>query len=278
MHVTRFVRIGAAVAVVAGLAACAGTGNMPTTKQGTPSNALALTDSGWLLSFDRAAPQDVVTSVQISGLPAGEKLVGIDVRPVNGWLYALSRTGTLYTVDPATGAATQRAKLMTAPDQQARPFGGLTGTRFTVDFNPVADRLRVISDAGQSLRINVETGGTIVDGSINGGTTTTRITDGAYTNSYAGATATALWVIDGSNATIYLQNPPNNGTLTMPVRLGINANSTQGFDIDAKTGMGYAALAVNGKTGIYRIDPKGTPVASLVSEWRGPAIMDIALR
>ena len=35
----------------------------------------------------------------------------------------------------------------------------LDGTVFGVDFNPAADRLRIISDTGQNLRHNVNAGG-----------------------------------------------------------------------------------------------------------------------
>jgi len=35
----------------------------------------------------------------------------------------------------------------------------------TVDFNPVADRLRVMGSDGTNLRVNVEDGKAIVDGS-----------------------------------------------------------------------------------------------------------------
>ena len=36
-----------------------------------------------------------------------------------------------------------------------------------MDFNPVPDRLRVVSDTGQSLRINVDTGAVITDTALN---------------------------------------------------------------------------------------------------------------
>ncbi len=42
-----------------------------------------------LVSFDLATPSITATSVPIVGLTAGETLVGIDFRPVNGLLYGL---------------------------------------------------------------------------------------------------------------------------------------------------------------------------------------------
>jgi hypothetical protein len=42
----------------------------------------------------------------------------------------------------------------------------LDGTFFGVDFNPTVDRLRVISDTGQNLRVNVDTGAEFRDTSL----------------------------------------------------------------------------------------------------------------
>ena len=43
----------------------------------------------------------------------------------------------------------------------------LSGTAFGVDFNPMADRLRVVSDAEQNLRANADTGATTTDATLN---------------------------------------------------------------------------------------------------------------
>ena len=60
----------------------------------------------------------------------------------------------------------------------------LTGTNFGVDFNPAADRLRVISDTGQNLRHDLTAGTTTVDGLTYPPATTpaTGVTGAAYTN------------------------------------------------------------------------------------------------
>ncbi len=61
----------------------------------------------------------------------------------------------------------------------------LSGTTFGVDFNPAADRLRIVSDAGQNLRHNVNPNGvTLADGTLNytAGTPASGIVAAAYTN------------------------------------------------------------------------------------------------
>ena len=72
-----------------------------------------------------------------------------------------------------------------------RPASGAT-----VDFNPVADRLRVIGSDGTSLRVNVDDGKVIKDGSLKYADTdankgkTPKIMAGAYTNSVKGTKET----------------------------------------------------------------------------------------
>mgnify|MGYP001065747572 CR=1 FL=1 len=113
-----------------------------------------------LVRFQASAPGTILATVPMVGLAAGEIVVGIDVRPATGQLYAVADgpvTDRLYTVEPFTGVATFVADLTTP----------LNGTAFGVDFNPVADRLRVVSDADQNLRIHPDTGNVTVDAVLN---------------------------------------------------------------------------------------------------------------
>ena len=84
----------------------------------------------------------------VTGLTGDTALVGIDFRPATGALVGLGNQGGIYTIDPATGVATNRVQLSEA----------LSGTSFGVDFNPTVDRLRIVSDTGQNLRANLDTG------------------------------------------------------------------------------------------------------------------------
>ncbi|NTX50247.1 DUF4394 domain-containing protein [Myxococcus sp. CA039A] len=218
---------------------------------------VALTASDMLVSFNRATPDVLVGSIAVTGLDAGESLLGIDYRPADSQLYGLTSGARIVTLAPDTGIATVKATLsaMTGDDN---PFTDLVGTDFAVDFNPVADRLRVVSDSGQNLRINVDTGDTITDGAINGGNGGAQVSGAAYTNSFAETATTRLFVLDAATDTVYLQDPPNNGTLSAPVALGVDASGVNGYDIDARTNVGYAALTVGGTQRLYRITPENT--------------------
>ena len=109
---------------------------------GCPAKAeliVVLTTQNSLLRFDSLTPGTILGSSPITGLQAGEALLGIDFRPANGRLYGIGDASRIYTIDPVTGVATLASALSV-------PLMG--GTSFGVDFNPVADRLRVVqSDA-----------------------------------------------------------------------------------------------------------------------------------
>ncbi|NHQ91962.1 DUF4394 domain-containing protein [Janthinobacterium lividum] len=229
-------------------------------------DVFVLTASNKLLSFDRATPATIRSTATVTGLQAGENLLGIDFRPADGQLYGVGSTGRIYILNGVTGAATVKATLAADAGDATAPYTALAGTEFGVDFNPVADRLRIVSNTGQSLRINVDTGATTTDGAINGGAANTAITAAAYSNSFAGTASTTLFVIDAANATLYTQNPPNNGTLAGAVSLGVAATGVAGFDIDARTNTGYAVMTVAGARNLYTLNlAASTAPATLVA-------------
>ncbi|KAB8061122.1 DUF4394 domain-containing protein [Janthinobacterium violaceinigrum] len=266
-----FSRLLLVSAVAMTLSACGGSGHDDAVVTPPPPAVVAgdvfvLTASNKLLSFDRATPATIRTTATVTGLQAGENLLGIDFRPADGQLYGVGSTGRIYTLNGVTGAATVKATLAADASDTTAPYTALAGTEFGVDFNPVADRLRIVSNTGQSLRINVDTGATTTDGNINGGAVTTAITAAAYSNSFAGTASTTLFVIDAANATLYTQNPPNNGTLAGAVPLGVAATGVAGFDIDARTNTGYAVMTVAGVRNLYTLNlAAATAPATLVA-------------
>jgi hypothetical protein len=211
-----------------------------------------VTENNRLVTFQSDNVTNVEPSHAITGLPGGESLVGLDVRPANGQLYALGKTSRLYVINPRTGAARQVG---------ATPFiPALSGTDFGFDFNPTVDRIRVTSDAGQNLRLNPDDG-TVAGVDTNlayatgdpGAGTPPKVAGSAYTNSFAGATSTTLYDIDNARHALVIQNPPNNGTLTTVGALGTNNNAVA-FDIGDGNGA-YAVLnGEQNRQNLYRID------------------------
>lgn len=211
-----------------------------------------VTQDNRLVTFQSDNVTNVEPSHAITGLPGGEAIVGLDVRPLNGQLYALGKTSRLYVVNPHTGAARQVGTTPFIP--------ALAGTNFGFDFNPTVDRIRVTSDAEQNLRLNPDDG-TVAGVDTNlayapgdpGAGTTPDVAASAYTNSFAGATSTTLFDIDNARHALVIQNPPNNGTLTTVGALGTNNNAVA-FDI-GDSNIGYAVLnGEQNRQNLYRID------------------------
>lgn len=193
----------------------------------------------------------VTKTVKIEGLPA--RVVGIDMRPSDGQLYAVSEDGTVAIVDPMTGKTTIKSKLETMIAK---------GNLVTVDFNPVADRLRVIGSEGSNLRANVEDGKVTTDGKLKfkdgdaqAGKAAT-IIGGAYSNSVKGAKETALYDIDAAGMFLK-QAPPNDGILTSMGPTGLDGKGLA-FDIASgpdgdkgwvvQKGTAYSIDLASGKT------------------------------
>jgi hypothetical protein len=216
-----------------------------------------LSDTGHILSFKLATPNVVDADVAITGLNAGERMLGIDFRPRDGLMYGISSAARLFTINPATGAATLKVAMAADAADTTAPFTAVTGTEFAVDFNPVADRLRVISSTGQSLRINVDTGATTTDGNVNRAGALPTVSAAAYSNNFFGTTATSLFVLDTSSDSLALQNPPNDGTLTNIGLIGVDAVGDAGMDITGgDNGLVLATVrtAVAGPSSLYRVN------------------------
>jgi hypothetical protein len=205
--------------------------------------AYALTSANQLLIFNPMNTSSLITKT-ITGLSAGESLVGLDMRPLNGQLFALSNTSRLYTINAASGMASPVGQLTIL----------LSGSSFGFDFNPLVDRIRIVSNTGQNLRVNPADASAINDGALNGGNGMPMVTAAAYTNNFAGTTSTTLYDIDTQTDQLLIQNPPNNGTLVLVGSLGVNAEAANGFDIGGTSGIAYAILTTTGSTGLYRVN------------------------
>jgi hypothetical protein len=201
-------------------------------------------------------PSTLTTTAQmpITGLSATSDYVyDIDFRPATGQLYALVGTrtydpviaryrasnGRLYTINSATGAATLVAALSVP----------LNGFVFGFDFNPMADRIRVIGSEGQNLRVNPTDGVAIEDGRVIGAT----INGAAYDNNVVGAATTNLYVMDTNVDRLLLLSPPNTGTIIPIGPLGVNQGAA-GFDIGGTSNKGYAVLSTSARNSFNRIE------------------------
>ncbi len=224
----------------------------------------AITQDDRLVSFQSDSPNALRSDRPITGLAAGEQLIGLDVRPANDQLYGLGSQGRLYVVNRTT------ARVRAVGD----PFvPALLGNNFGFDFNPTVDRIRLTSDEDQNLRLNPDTGATAaVDGNLAyaaadaNAARNPNVTASAYTNPVAGATTTELYGIDTAADVLVEQNPPNAGTLNTDGALGVDAQDPVSFAI-ATDNVGWAVFkdpAAN-LSNLHRIDlatGRATPVSN----------------
>ncbi len=244
-----------------------------------------LTSGNRLLTIDSATPGTLTKpAVSVTGLASGDTLVGIDYRPATGVLYALGSAGSIYSIDANTGSAT-----LAGPAGQFT----LTGTRFGFDFNPTVDRLRIISDADQNLRVNPNNGAlAATDGNIAFAPTDPNVgqnpnaVGAAYTNSFPGAAATVLYDIDSNLDILVAQDPANAGTLFTIGALGTDTSDVVGFDISPTSGVAYASFTTSAApagTSLYTVNLRsgaatasGSPALIAPADLLAESVVDIA--
>lgn len=247
-------------------AALAGTSLVLLAGPAVANSAIGLIGDRTLVMFDTETRM-VDGMLEVSGV---ERLYGIDVRAADGWVYAIDSDRNIVTIDLASG---NTSVVSTIGETIA------DGAMASVDFNPVADRLRFMGSDGSNLRINVETGDVIVDGNLhfdaedaNAGATPNVVAT-AYTNAIGMPEATAMYDIDLDLLALIRQTAPNDGTLATIGSLGIDAAESIAFDIFADAIDSNTAYLVAG-TVLYTVDlDTGT-----ATEWGAIQGLDSPLR
>jgi hypothetical protein len=238
-----FAKLGMAIVLLTGVTAARG------------EVIYGVTDAGSLFHFDSASPGAVTSVGAVTGLSAGHALKGIDFRPSNAQLYAVSNSGTaaqLYTVNPATAAATPVGAGFALP---------AASLRVSIDFNPVVDLVRVVTGDNDSLRVNPTTGALVAtdtdtayaSGDPNFGSNPPLPVGVAYSNNFAGAGSTTLYTYDFDIDIISTigsaggsPTSPNTGQMFTIGASGIVVSTgSLGFDISGPTGIAY----INADTG-----------------------------
>jgi hypothetical protein len=241
--------------------------------RGRQLDVVGLTADGKLVRFRECSPKKIKgPGVPVTGLTGADTaLIGIDYRVQGGGLlYGVGNGGGIYKFDGAPGVATLDSQLTVA----------LEGTSFGVDFNPAADRLRIVSDTGQNLRHNLNDDTTTLDQPLkNADVVAAGVAGAAYTNNdLAMPTATTLFDLDSALDQISIQSPPNNGNLAATGKLGVDAGAIAGFDVYSRiendvavANWGFAVIDAAGARGFYRVDlltgraiPLGTLALPLV--------------
>ncbi len=91
---------------------------------------VAVDEANRLVVFSSDTPR-AITRIRVTGLGAGERLLGIDARPANGQLVGLSSSSRLYTIDSTTGTATAIGTSAFTPPSAAASSGSTSTRRST---------------------------------------------------------------------------------------------------------------------------------------------------
>jgi hypothetical protein len=232
---------------------------------------LGLTADNALVRID-SETRRASAPVRITG--ADGRVTGIDQRPQDGRLYGVTERGQIVTIDPANGRATQVSRLNTEFQ---------SGGRVVFDFNPVANRLRLMAMTGVNLRVNVENGEAVRDGQLKFATGTPfaeqapRVTAGAYTNSVTGASATALYTIDTLTRTFNLQAPPNDGVQQPRGEVAATLPPGVAFDILAgANGANMGFLLAGGTLHTVNLETGAASATGAVAGLPATEVIDIA--
>lgn len=213
------------------------------------------------------------TTLRVSGIAS--PLIGIDVRPADNQLYGVTADGNIYRIMTGTGAATWVSKL-------SQEFNASQGA--VVDFNPVADRLRLMGMGGKvNFRVNVDNGQVVLDKPLaysdkdaNKGKAP-MVTAGAYINSMVGAKETQLFDVDSTVGAYAIQDPPNDGILNTIGTTGTGNRKVDAIDIYTDAQGNYTAFAVSANV-LHKLDVgKGTVTAMGPIASNPMKIIDVAI-
>ena len=253
--------VAAAAVMVSVLAAVVGGGASSAAQPAAGLRAFGISADGTLMAtFTTDKPQVLDWVRTIQGFSGDTAAIGLDHRVQDGLMYLVGNYGGVYKVKlptnpPYDPVITKVSQLTIA----------LYGTNFGVDFNPAADRLRIVSDQGQNLRHDLNTNTTVNDTTLTTppAGTTKGVTAAAYTNNDLDpSTATTLFDIGTMTDQVLIQSPANNGTLAPTGSLTVDAAPNAGFDIfstlsngKAVSAAGFATLvAPDGSASLYSVN------------------------
>jgi Domain of unknown function (DUF4394) len=256
-------------------------GNRADLGRGSRLTILGLTQDQRLVQFRECNPDRLKEIGAVILQSPDTALVGIDFRVQDGLLYGVGNGGGIYTVNTSSAAATLVSQLSMGVI--------LDGSSFGVDFNPAADRLRIISNNGQNLAHDVNPMGvTAVNTTLNYPAPVNinpalGVTGAAYTNNdLSGTTGTTLFDIDTVRNQVAIQSPPGQGELVAVGSLTVDPDTPVGFDLYtdlqddvAFNNRGFASLVVGGVSGFYRVNIL-TGQAFLIGTFK-EAVIDIAI-
>lgn len=225
-----------------------------TASPGSAYTALGVTAGNQVLVFDPRRPDHILGRTAITGLRTDEAILSMDVRPGTEEVFAVSSRDVLYQLDLGRGTATAVGGRFTA---------FFKGAPIAADFDPVSGRLRVVSDRGEVLRLNPETGevadarpfvrGVQIDAPLhNVDASVPQVLTVAHSNNFDGAPGSTLYGVDKTTQELVAVSGSGSGEVTAVGSLNVGVADIASLDIVSTPDGDVAFLAVR--------DPNQRPV------------------
>ncbi|HJW30309.1 MAG TPA: DUF4394 domain-containing protein [Saprospiraceae bacterium] len=188
---------------------------------GSPQNTAlyGLSANNEIVTLVSGPPATIQTTNPITGmLRDGETMKAIDNR--RGTIYGISSESILYRIKPTGGSEPVTGTPL-------KPL--LTGSVTAFDYNPSEDRIRIMTDGGQNLRVNPNNSlVTTVDPAIPPPTVFNSI---AYTQPSGFVSTSILYEIDATNGLLWKQGKPATGIIEYVAPLQVVWYGEGGFDL-----------------------------------------------
>ncbi|HEX7135088.1 MAG TPA: DUF4394 domain-containing protein [Iamia sp.] len=199
------------------------------------------------------SPTILPRRIEVSGVPEGQELLGIDIRPATEVLYGVTTGGQVVSITPG-GVATLVGPPLPGFDWQGR---------IGIDVDPVADEV-VVTTGVRAYRVDPDTGAAVLavsaaafgDGDVHEGADAWMVAN-AFTDSWRWTpppTTTTQMVIEGAHDVLATLGP--DGELSTVGPLHVDVYEYTAFDIAPEDPKGaYAFMALPGSGwSTWRID------------------------
>ena len=198
--------------------------------------------------FHSLSPGTVVRELPITGLLLGDRIVGMDFRPLDGKLYGVGTDSRVYVVDTITAVASPVGPVFTPT---------VDGEHFGMVLDPATDQIRLQSaESGQNLRISPATGQVVAEDAVlafaSGDPNEAQTPAVAATAISTGASATTYgidWLLD----VFVRMTDPASGQVTTVGSTGVTTAPCAALDF-AADGVLYASMTTSGVNNLYTMN------------------------
>ena len=241
------------------LASCGGDDNSGPNPPATGKTIYAVDLSDNFELFHSGTPGTVDRKLPITGLPDGDRIVGIDFRPSDGKLYGVGTDSRVYVVDTITAAATAVGGAFTP---------AVEGEHFGMVLDPVTDRIRLQSaESGQNLRLDPASGQAVAEDAVlayaSGDPNVAEAPALAATAVIGGTSPTAYgidWLLD----VFVVMSDPSTGQVATIGPTGVVTAPCAALDVGGD-GVMYASMTTSGINNLYTMN-LSTGAATLLGE------------